>query len=265
MKKTFLLIAALAAPVVSFAQGTPRPISLSEAVSLAKKNSPSTILARGLIRTSSAQVTAAKWAFGPALTLNYGSNTSGGGHYINGQLITQANRGYAFSQSLGGLSMTLWDGGSKLASLHESQAAVVQVSEATEVAERLFGDFHREVGVLQRAQRQGAGSVSGAATAAGAATDGYCGRKVAGWNGATTADTLTASIAVGDARPRATRREEQRRRRQRAELTRSVATEFAVTAVVSDTTDPVPLQVNVNDLYMLAAQGPLGAAIGGVA
>src|SRR5262249_32875170 len=41
-----------------------------------------------------------------------------------------------------------------------------------------------------------------------------------------------------------------------AQLTRSVATDFPVTAVVSDTTDPSPLRIDESQLYGLAQQGP---------
>src|SRR5688572_13346091 len=101
MKRSLIILSALIAPTIAFSQDGPRPISLPEAIEMARKNSPQMISARGQIRTSGAQLRSAKWAFSPlqSLELSYGSSTSGGASIDSEGFLRQRPAGdWSFSQ-----------------------------------------------------------------------------------------------------------------------------------------------------------------------
>jgi outer membrane protein TolC len=102
MKRSLMILTALFAPAVAFSQEGPRPISLPEAIELAKKNSPQMISARGALRTGAASLRQAKWAFSPLnnLLLGYSSSTSGGASIDSEGFVRQRPAGdWSFSQS----------------------------------------------------------------------------------------------------------------------------------------------------------------------
>lgn len=253
MKKTLLALLALAAPVVATAQTNARAISLPDALEMAKRNSPTMINARGTIRTNAAAITVAKWAFAPTLSVSYGSSTSGGGNYVNGQLVTQANKGYNFNQSLGGISIPVWDGGQRLYTLRQRQASLTQsevaeVSSEFSIAQQVKQQYYSILQALEsesaaRAQLQQATEQLSASVA----------RVVNGT--ANISDTLSAKVSVGNAQI-AILTALNSESNGNAQLTRLTGSDSPLTAIVADTADPQPLHVTDAELFALVDQGP---------
>ena len=253
MTRILLTLAALAAPTVSFAQGSAKPISLDDAVALAKRNSPTMIQSRGTLRTSAAAVTSAKWAFAPTLGVSYGSSKGGGGNYVNGQLINQTSPEYSFSQSLNIGTISLWDGWQKISTLRQNRAQVT-AAEASEVLNEftVVSNVKSQYYSILRALEQEASArlqlkqaqdqLNIAVTKLKAGT-------------ATAADTLTATTSVGNAQLSILNAQNSQNFAN-AQLTRLTGSDFPVTAIVADTTDPRPLALSDAELYTLAEQGP---------
>src|SRR5947207_9311599 len=86
MYRQMLTLTAIAAPLVARAQATAsvaaqdslHPISLQEAVSLAQRNAPAAIQARGQLRTAASAIRSAYGAFFPNLSANIGQSKQSG-------------------------------------------------------------------------------------------------------------------------------------------------------------------------------------------
>ncbi len=255
MKKSILLLAALVAPTFAFAQDGARPISLGEALDLAKKNAPTMISARGTIRTNAAALRVAKWAFNPLnnLQLSYGSSTGGGTQFNNEGFLAQRNTGWGFTQGFGGANLTIWDGGTKMGNIRSARANI-DASEASEVAagfsiaQQVKTQYYAILQALETEtnaqktleQSQFQLDIAKAKLSAGTAT---------------ISDTLQAFVATTNARISILNAQNSRLNAN-AQLTRLTASPYQVTAIVSDTADPPPLQINEADLYALAERGP---------
>jgi len=252
MRKNVLLIAALIAPSLAFAQDGPRPISLAEAVELARRNAPGMVSARGQLRTTDATRTQAKWAFGPNLSSSLGASTSGGGNYLNGQLVSRASPGYSFSQGLSS-SLSLWDGGTKLRNLKVADANI-DAAEANEnlqsynIAQQVKTQYYaillakenEAAGQTQLAQAQQQLQAARARVDAGTAT---------------ISDTLQSVISVGNAQL-AILNAQNSMNNANAQLTRLTGSPFTVTAIMSDLADPSRLELNDAELFALVENGP---------
>ena len=255
MKKSVLILAALVAPSVGFAQ-EPRPISLPEAVDLARRNAPSMISARGQLRTSAMAVRQAKWAFSPFnnISLSYGSSIGGGGLYTSDGVFQERNpSSWGFSQGFGGASLVLFDGGAKFADVSRAKAQtqsaeVNELSQRFSVAQQVKQQYYlilqgRESEAAARAQiAQAEQQLAAAAARVSAGT-------------ALASDTMSLSIQVGTARI-ALLQAQNSANNAGAQLTRLTGSEYPVTAVVSDTTDPPTLRMTDAELIALADQGP---------
>jgi outer membrane protein len=104
---------------------TPRPITLAEAVELARRNSLVRVEARGRSRTAAAQVRSAYGAFVPTLNI-----TGGGTRQLpegdrtrieNGQVIVLPPTPWSYNTTIGS-SLQLFDGGRRLFELHQAHA-----------------------------------------------------------------------------------------------------------------------------------------------
>jgi outer membrane protein len=253
MKRSLLILAALAAPSLIVAQDGPRPISLQEALDMARKNAPSMVQARGQMRTSTAALRAARWAFGPNLQLGYSSSTGGGGTYVGDRLVASSARGFTFSQSLGGVSLTLFDGGQKLLNVRRQEALVDQ-AEINEVTQSFT--IQQQVKTQYYAILAARESETAANSQLAQATQQYnaaSARLHAGT--ATRGDSLTAWVTLGNAR-QAILNAQYQARNANAQLTRLTGSPYEVTAIASDTTDPAPLQMSDAELFALAERGP---------
>jgi outer membrane protein len=256
MKKTLMVFAALVAPALAIAQEGARPISLPEAVTLAKKNAPTMISARGTIRTNASLLRVAKWAYNPLnnVQFSYGSSTGGGGSYdAEGFLRVRPASEWGFTQGFGGATLTIWDGGTKIGNI-KSARANIDASEAQEVA--------AEFSISQQVKQQYYSILQGIETEANAREalkqstlqlDLAKAKLAAGT--ATKSETLQTFVQVTNARI-AILNAQNSQLNANAQLTRLTASPFTVTAIVSDTADPPPLMINDMDLFALAEQGP---------
>jgi outer membrane protein len=256
MKRSLIILSALIAPTIAFSQDGPRPISLQEAVSLAKKNAPSMVQARGTLRTSSAALRQAKWAFNPlnSLQFSYSSNTGGGASIDNdGFLRTRPNSDWSFGQSFGGAQLTIWDGGTKLGAIKTANANidVAEISEITAeftITQQVKAQYYT---ILQ--QRETESNAQKTLEQAQFVMDLARARVRAGT--ANVLDTLNAFVSISSAQLQILNA----RNAQvfaNAQLTRLTASDFPVTAIVSDTTDPAPLAITDAELFSLVEQGP---------
>jgi outer membrane protein len=253
MKKSLIILAALVAPTLSFAQDGPRPVSLPEALDLAKKNAPQMIASRGTLRTNAAALKAARWALLPSLGVSYSSGTSRGGTYVNDQLVAQGNKDFSFSRSVSGLSLTLWDGGTKMGNVRSAEANI-DAAEASEVA--------TQYSIAQQVKTQYYSILQARETEANAQATleqaeyqlQLAQARVRGGT-AIAADTLTTFIAVQNARLSILNARNQQNTAN-AWLTRLAGSPYQITAIVSDTADPPPLSMSDADLFALADRGP---------
>src|SRR5687768_6677372 len=89
---------------------TLRPISLQEAVSLAQRNAPSAVQARGQLRTTSSAVRSAYGAYLPSLSTSAGQSKQAAQRFdpISNTIVT-SNSPWNYSAGLSA-SLELWDG-----------------------------------------------------------------------------------------------------------------------------------------------------------
>ncbi|HEU4725475.1 MAG TPA: TolC family protein [Candidatus Eisenbacteria bacterium] len=233
-----------------------RPITLEEALDLARRHSPRAIAAEGSRRVGAASVRSAYGAFLPSLSLSAGATRQyparGGTRIENGQVVTLPSE--PWSQSAGmSASMTLFAGGSRFFDLRQAkaEAAAADESYATEkygvelaTKERFFAVLAmRETIAAAEARRAAAEEGLEAATArtrARVATRSDSLRAVIEWR--------NADLALLDARQSATLAD--------ASLTRAVGATELVTAVEPAGPDSTSLSLEEAALRTLAADAP---------
>jgi outer membrane protein len=248
------LVAAASAPVGAQGAGADSlyPISLDEAVRLARRNAPAAVQARGQVRTSSSAVRSAYGAFLPNLNFSMGQTQSRGRR--QGQEGTLIDYVAPTSYSTGFSStLTLFEGGRRFAELSQSRADV-GAAEANEVAQQfnialqVKREYYnilaaRESEAAARAQLEQADQQFRAAAA----------RVRAG--AATMSDSLRSVIQVGNARL-ALLTARNNVRDASAALTRLVASQVMVTANPRDTLDLPATPIDSVTLLQLAERGP---------
>ena len=230
-----------------------RPISLAEAVQLARRNMPAAVQARGQLRTTAAGVRAAYGAFLPSLSGSLGQSQQSGQRFNNsGELVPYSASPWSFSTGLSA-NLQVFDGGRRFAELKAARADV-HAAEANETAQQFnislqvktqYADIlaARESEAAARAQLGQAVQQLSAASA----------RVRAG--AATMSDSLRSVIQVGNARL-ALLTAQNNVRVASATLTRLVGTPFLVTANPADTIDRALPMVDSLELAQLAARGP---------
>lgn len=258
MHNQLILIAALAplavarahTAVSTAAQDSLRPIPLQEAVSLAQRNAPVAVQARGQLRTASSAVRSAYGAFLPSLTGSMQQSRQYGQTLGEQGLISQPT--WRYSTGLNS-SVELFDGGRRFADLR-ARRADVDAAEANEVEQHFAIALNvkreyanilaaRESESAARAQLEQAEAQLRAAVA----------RVQAG--AATMSDSLRSLIQVGNARL-ALLTAQNNTRVASAALTRLVATPFLVTANAADTLDLPIVALDSTALAVMALQGP---------
>ncbi|MFL5578150.1 MAG: TolC family protein [Gemmatimonadaceae bacterium] len=250
------LAAAPAPPTDSSA----RPISLDEAIRLAKRNAPAAVQARGTERTSRAAVTSAYGAFIPNVSVSLGGvrqfTGAGDRTRINPQtnaVETLSPAPWSYSSGLS-LNLNLFEGGSRIYGVRSAKAGV-RAAEASAVAQEfdvalsvqqqyfaVLAAHESEAAAraqLEEAQQQL--TTSSAKLRAGAAT---------------TSDSLRSVIQVGNAQL-ALLNAQTALRNADAALTRLVASPVPVTAQESDSLDvAAAVALDSATLARLAAEGP---------
>ena len=242
------------------AQGAPsagdslHPISLQEAVSLAQRNLPAAVQARGQIRTAASSVRSSRGAFLPSLSGSMGQTKQSGQRFdpLRGP-VTQAASPWQYSMGLSS-SLEVFDGMRRWNELKSAEADL-DAAEANEVTQRFSIALQvkreyanilaaRESEAAARAQLEQAQAQLRAAVA----------RVQAG--AATMSDSLRSVIQVGNARL-ALLTAQNSVRVASATLTRLVGTQFFVTANPIDTAGLPRLVVDSAMLAQWAQQGPL--------
>lgn len=252
--KTWLLLAALPAALAAQqpAADSLHPITLKEAIALATENAPAAVAARGQISTANSSVTSAYANFIPSLSWSMGQNQSSGPRVGQDGTIIQYLTPWSYSDGLRS-SLTLFDGGSRFATLRTAKANV-RSAEANEVAQKynialqvktqyyniLAAEESESAAQAQLQQAVEQLKVSVAKFTAGAATR---------------SDSLRSAIQVGTARL-ALLQAQSNLKVAAAALTRLVATPYLVTATASDTLDQSITPVDSALLAHLAIEGP---------
>jgi outer membrane protein len=251
-----LLIAALLAPGLLFAQapaGEPRIITLEEAVTLAQRNSPIAVQARGQLRSSDAGLRSAYAAFIPNLSVSANRAYRAGDFLGEGGRIIPVtgdewSAGTAFSANL-----NLFDGGRRFHDIRTARAEIGS-AEANEITQRFRVSLDvkqaffsalaaRESISAALAQLEQAQQQLRAATA----------RVAAG--AATKSDSLRTVILVGNAQLALVTAQNQLQSAN-ATLTRLVGTDYEVTPNPSDTLALDRVSIDSLTLARFAEQGP---------
>ena len=233
----YLLMAALCLPAPLAAQtadGTARPITLDEAVRLARENSPQMIAARNTINANEATVRTRMSSFLPTVSASMGGSHGSGTTFNNaGEIIQRSvSNPWGFSRRVSA-NWTIFDAGDRNFQLRAARANVA-AAEANEVATEfsvaytvsqqyyaaLAARESRAAAVVALEEAQQNLRAANARIASGAATR---------------SDSLRAIIAVGNVQL-AVLSAENDLQNANAALTRLVGAPFTVTAAESDTT-----------------------------
>jgi outer membrane protein len=253
------LIPLLAAPALTFAQAPAavqdtslHPISLQEAVRLARENNVAAVTSENAIRSAQNQVRSARANYLPTLSGSMGQSRSAGERIgQSGTLVPYASA-WNYSANLSS-NLTLYDGGRTAADVR-ARKADVESQEAQQVT-ALFGvtlQVKTQYNLILAAKESEA-----AARAQLAIAEQQLATSIAKVNaGATTvSDSLRNVVAVGNARL-AILSAQTNARNASANLTRYVATPYMVTAVVSDTVDLPRTPIDSVVIMQLALGGP---------
>lgn len=246
MRYFFLAALVPAALSAQLAQGPARPITLEEAIRLARQNSPQTIAARNTIAQNDATVRTRLSSFLPTVSGSLGGTRAGGGQSTDGQgrPITISGGDWSFSRGLN-FNLQLWDSGERLHNLAAARANVT-AAEANDVGQQ----FAVAYAVSQQyyaalAARESRAAATAALAEAQQNLRAAVARIAAG--AATRSDSLRSVIAVGN-QQLAVLTAENDLENANATLTRLVGTPFVVTAVESDTGVVVPVAATAEEL-----------------
>lgn len=254
------LLLSLVAPAVAVAQTASlvatdslRPISLNEAVTLAQRNSPAAVQARGQLRTSASAIRSAYGAFIPSLSMSMGQTKQGGQRFdpLRGPVTQSAS---PWQYSLGFSSgLEVFDGGRRFAQLRAARADE-DAAEANDVSQRfnIALQVKREYANVLAA-RESESAARAQLEQAEAQLRASVARVQAG--AATMSDSLRSVIQVGNARL-ALLTAQNNLRVASASLTRLVATPFLVTANPADTLERVTFNADSLMLVEHAQRGP---------
>ena len=215
-----------------------RPITLAEAIRLAKENNISNITAANSVRSSSLQIRSAKAQLYPSLSLSAGQGISAGDRVgQSGTLVPYASV-WTYNTGLS-LSQTLFDAGKSFADVRVAKANV-----ALNVKQQYNAILaSKEAEAAARAQLALADQqlqVSIARVNAGAAN---------------VSDSLNSVVGVGNAQINILNAQ-QNARAASAALTRLIGTPYLVTAVSSDTVELPRAAIDSATLMAWALDGP---------
>ena len=247
------LAGALATPPALAAQGDARPITLDEAVRLARRNAPASVQARNQIRSTAAAVRTRYGAFLPTLSFGGGAQTQQGQRYsVDLDSIIRQDAPWRANHSLSS-NLDLFSGGRRYFDLMTARANV-DAAEATEVSQSfaIARDVKQQYFAVLAAREQPAAAklqleqaqqqlrAAVARVAAGAAT---------------MSDSLRSIIQVGNARL-ATLNADNALATANATLSRLVGSDAIVTAAASDTATVATVSMTDAQLFDLVEQGP---------
>ena len=235
----------------------PRPITLAEAVDLARRNSLVRVEARGRSRTAAAQVRSAYGAFVPTLSVTGGGTRqlpeSGDRTRIdNGQVIVLPSTPWSYNTTIGS-SLQLFDGGRRLFELRQAHAErdAAETNENAQQFEAVLEAKQQYFNVLAWREAEAAAKVqleqaeqqfktAVLRVRAGSATRSDSLRSVI--------QVSTARLAIGEARNNVVVAN--------ASLTRAIGSPEPVTAASEDSTSLIGLSVGEAELVRLVEQSP---------
>jgi len=241
-------------PMALGAQETARPISLNEAVRLAKRNAPAAVQARNNVRQQAGTVRSRYAAYLPTLSFGAGANRQNGTRYLlDLDTILPNDVPWRASHSVSS-NLEVFDGGRRWFELQAARAGV-DAAEASEVAQEFTVALNVKqqfYAVLAAREQQSAA----AKQLEQAAEQLKAANARVGAGAATRSDSLRSVIAVGNARL-AVLAAENALAGANASLSRLVGSATLVTAAPDDQRDAA-LRVTRSDaeLLALAEQGP---------
>ena len=246
-------LALLAFPVALLAQDGARPITLDEAVRLARRNAPATVQARNQVRSTAATVRTRYSAFLPTLSFGGGAQKQNGTRYLADLDTILPNdapwrANHSFSSSL-----DLFSGGRRYFDLMTARAQV-DAAEASEISQNfaVARDVKQQYfAVLAAREQQTAAKVQ--LEQAQQQLRAAVARVAAG--AATRSDSLRSIIQVGNARLAALSADNALASAN-ASLSRLVGSQAIVTAVTSDTAEVATIALSESELYDLIERGP---------
>ena len=241
-------------PMALGAQDAARPITLDEAVRLAKRNAPAAVQARNAVRQQAGTVRTRYAAYLPTLSFGAGANRQNGTRYLlDLDTILPNDVPWRANHSLSS-NLEVFDGGRRWFELQAARAGV-DAAEASEVAQEFTVSLtvkQQFYAVLAAREQQSAA----AKQLEQAAEQLKAANARVGAGAATRSDSLRSVIAVGNARL-AVLAAENALAGANASLSRLVGSPTLVTAAPDDQRDAA-LRVTRSDaeLLALAEQGP---------
>ena len=252
LRKVRLMVVCL--PMALGAQETARPITIDEAVRLAKRNAPAAVQARNAVRQQAGTVRTRYAAYLPTLSFGAGANRQNGTRYLlDLDTILPNDVPWRANHSLSS-NLEVFDGGRRWFELQAARAGV-DAAEASEVAQEFTVSLtvkQQFYAVLAAREQQSAA----AKQLEQAAEQLKAANARVGAGAATRSDSLRSVIAVGNARL-AVLSAENALAGANASLSRLVGSPTLVTAAPDDQRDAA-LRVTRSDaeLLALAEQGP---------
>jgi outer membrane protein len=246
----FMIPAVVAAQVVDTAA---TPITLQDAISMAQRNSITTVQARGTVRTSAASVKQSYAAFLPSLSVSAGRQRQSGDRFdTQGNLVPFTGNPTNYSTGFQS-SLQLFDGGRRFFDVKRSKADV-DAAEAGETAS-LFNvalqvkQQYYNILAARESQSAAQAQIDQAQQQLRASTL----RLRAG--AATVSDSLRSVVQLGNARL-AMLTAQNNLQIANASLTRLVASPRPITATASDTIDQQVTIPDISELEPLVEKAP---------
>ena len=250
--KLTALVCALAVPAMLTAQDA-RPITLDEAVKLARRNLPATIQARNQVRSSAATLRTRYGAFLPTLSFGGGAQKQNGTRYLADlDTILPNDAPWRANHSLSS-NLDLFAGGRKYFDMMSARANV-DAAEASEITQNfaVARDVKQQYFAVLAAREQQAAAKT-QLTQAEQQFRAAVARVAAG--AATRSDSLRSIIQVGNAKL-AVLSADNALAAANASLSRLVGSIAIVTAVTSDTSVVAVIQATESELFDLVEKGP---------
>lgn len=250
--KLTALVWALAIPAALTAQDA-RPITLDEAVKLARRNVPAAIQARNQVRSSAAQLRTRYGAFLPTLSFGGGAQRQNGTRYlVDLDTILPNDAPWRANHSLSS-NIDLFTGGRKYFDMMSARASV-DAAEAAEITQNfaVARDVKQQYFAVLAAREQQAAAKTQLVQAEQQLRAAVA-RVAAG--AATRSDSLRSVIQVGNARL-AVLSADNALAAANASLSRLVGSVAIVTAVTSDTAVVATIAATEAELFDLVEKGP---------
>jgi len=253
MKVMVKALALLAFPAALLAQDGARPITLDEAVRLARRNAPAAVQARNQVRSTSAVVRTRYGAFLPTLSFGGGAQKQNGTRYlVDLDTILPNDAPWRANHSFSS-NIDLFSGGRRYFDLQTARANV-DAAEATEITQNfnVARDVKQQYFAVLAAREQQTAAASQLEQAQQQLRAAVA-RVAAG--AATRSDSLRSIIQVGNARLAALSADNALAAAN-ASLSRLVGSIAIVTAVTSDTAEVATIALSESELYDLIERGP---------